>query len=364
MGDAEAAQGPGGALMKAGSAWTQVALAGGALVLAYFTWQRPVETANVDEVVALEATKNSLERVRYEDGTRFLELYKEGSPELIYWVRQGFLPGKEPKPPPASDAGSTDGGRLDAGVSDALTWLPPAPTRDMRLSEQGRRTWERFTPFRVARALGKLPDDKLKELGLPDSDRRLMVTVAGALKTFRVSAPQAGLVGSYAQDLGDGRVYLVSAQLMSELEPAGQLTVERRLHTFRLSDFDEFTVTLGPTKREFVIKGGEVPQTAQIALKTAPDKPSDFARNWHDKVWSRLIITEVLGRGEVPKSGEPRIALRVDYAQKGRSVGFVELGETKKGEIYARSENTAGWVALHQGVDEYIIEAGRVLEGR
>jgi hypothetical protein len=116
-----------------------------------------------------------------------------------------------------------------------------------------------------------------------------------------------------------------------------------------------------PGEKAFVQSGGEVPQTAKVAPASAPDKPDDFARNWHDKIWSRQIVTEVLGKGEAPASGEPKPALRIEYSYRGKPKGFLELAIGQGAETFARSENTAGWVALHGGAAEVIEEAKKVV---
>ena len=38
-----------------------------------------------------------------------------------------------------------------------------------------------------------------------------------------------------------------------------------------------------------------------------------MAKNWHDKVW-RMMVTEVLGKGELPSGGTPEVACKVEYA--------------------------------------------------
>ena len=95
--------------------------------------------------------------------------------------------------------------------------------------------------------------------------------------------------------------------------------------------------------------------------KKTPDKPEELVKNWHDKVWTRLIVTEVLGKGEAPKHGEPRVAMRLDYTSRGQPKGWLEVGLDDTKGTWARSENTANWVAVHQGADELVIEAKKIV---
>ncbi len=63
-------------------------------------------------------------------------------------------------------------------------------------------------------------------------------------------------------------------------------------------------------------------------------------------MWNRIIVTDVLGKDELPPHGEPKIMLRIDYAMKGKPKGWLELakGQGALLNVYGRSVNTAGWV--------------------
>ena len=149
--------------MKAKSVTMTGALAGLGLVAAYTTWQRPKDTrSSTPTVKVLEASKQSLESVKYEDGQRFLTL-KRVDGDL--WVTAGFIPGKEP-----SDAGTSrlpldggfgpDGGALDGGFREVPnTPLTITPTRETRANERAETALQKFMPFEATRALGVLSGD-------------------------------------------------------------------------------------------------------------------------------------------------------------------------------------------------------------
>jgi hypothetical protein len=339
--------------MKASSAGLNGALAVVGLIAAYVTWQRPKETSKSETVTVLEATKGTLGKIRFEDGNRWMEVFRpEG--EKSVWLTQANIPGKLTTLPTPY---STDGSVPDSGVVVETKPVPPEPPRELRGNDRAEALLGRFSPFEAVRALGKLPAEKQKELGLEGSQRKLLVTVSGQPHSFVVSNPQPGMVGSYLRDEKDGSVFLLTASLLSELEPSSQALVDRRLHAYRAPDFDEFVLTYDGSKHAYVQKDAEIPQTMKVAAKETPDKPDDLVRNWHDKVWNRLIVTEVLGKGETPKGGEPKIDLRIDYLSRGAAKGFLELGKDPTGELWARSENTASWVGLHTGSDDVVAEA-------
>jgi hypothetical protein len=342
--------------MKARSAALQGGLAVLGLIAAFATWQRPKETAKKEGVTLVEASKASLERVAYEDGTRSLTVEKKDRLE----VTLAWLPGKRP----VVDAGialvdvpdaGVDGGTVVAAAKPA----EPAPDRTVYASERGDDLWAKFTPFEATRALGPLSKEKLDELGLTGSERKLELRVAGATRRFTLSKPVPGLIGAYAQD-EKGEVYLLPSSLFALLDPTSGVLIDRRLHTFKQAEFDAFSVAADGKKADFVQTGAEIPQTAKVARAATPGTPDELAKNWHEKIWNRLVVTEVLGLGELPKHGEPTVQLRLEYAQKGKAKGWLELGLDSTQGTWARSENTPGWVAIHQGAEELVIEGKRL----
>jgi hypothetical protein len=348
--------------MKAQSVTIYGALALVGLVAAYFTWQRPQETVKADQVVILDATKQSLEKVRYDDGTRFVEVTRTTDGESRLWVTLGYLPGKRPVVDAGLSVDVLDGGAPDGGALAVTVKTPePPPDRTTKANDRGDTLWSRFTPFTGSRALGTLPEAKLDELGLVNSGRTLEVTVAGVPNRFVVSKPVSGIIGTYVMNERTKEVFLVPTATFSELDPSSTLLVERRLHLFKQNEFDAFTVTVDGKTGEFVQTGADVPATAKVAKKASPDKPDEMAKNWHDKIFNRLVVTEVLGLGELPKAGEPKVALRIDYSLRGQPKGWLELGFDPTAGTWARTENTTTWVAIHQGSDQLVLEASKVI---
>lgn len=356
--------------MKASSAALNGALAVAGLVAAYATWQRPKDAVSSDNVVVLEASKGSLTKVRFEDGSRSIELSRPEGEKSI-WLRQETFANALTRLPSQwnvlPDGGQASGNSADGGMTADAGAVPldikqePPPPRVTRGNERAETLMARFTPFEAIRALGKLPAEKERELGLENTTRKLTVTVSGQPHVFLVSNPMPGMIGTYLKAEKDGAIFLLTGSLLSELEPSSQALVDRRLHTFRGPEFDEFVVASGADKKAYLQKDAEIPQTMKVMAKETPDKADDLVRNWHDKVWNRLIVTEVLGKDEVPKSGAPKVELRVDYLGRGTQKGFIELGKGPGGDLWARTENTANWVGLHTGTDDLIAEAKKFI---
>ncbi|HEX2658331.1 MAG TPA: DUF4340 domain-containing protein [Polyangia bacterium] len=328
-----------------------LAIAG--LLIAYTTWQREPERAAGD-VVIIDSTKAELGSVHYEDENSVLDVTRrqEGG-ETNPWLHV------EDKTPVAA---------ADKATPPAHPPTPPKtphPPRDLRGDEPAEKFLTQFTPFRSPRAFGVLDADKSKELGLADAKKKLIITARGEKREFLIGQPPGGGSESYLRDTKDGRTYLMPRTLMSDLQGASHRLVDRRIHTFKVADFDRLTVTAGGKSRDFVISNRTNPTAYKLAPAATPDKPDETARNWHEKVW-RMFPTEVLGKGEVPPGGEPQVALKIAYFDGTRSVGWLEVGKLEvpapapaaplaasapppapRVETYARTEHTVGWVRLN-----------------
>ena len=198
-----------------------VALQGGlaalGLVAAFLTWQREPE-GQPGEVTVLDISKRALQQVRYEDPTRFAELFRNPEDDDRLWVRIGDKP-KPPAPAPAAGldggvpGGATDGGTAVASTTGAAdagtpppTTPPPAPPRELRANQNAETLWGRLAPVKGTRALGELDAKKLEELGLVDSPRKLTFTVDGREQ----DGPNMGAPVYGTPIVANGTVYLQS----------------------------------------------------------------------------------------------------------------------------------------------------------
>lgn len=336
--------------MTGRSAAVQGGLAVLGLLVANFTWQREPERAP-GEVTVIDASKNDVPRLRYEDDANILGLERRtenGEPAV--WVH---LEPKAPKPAPpkASDKSSPPG-------PPPPPEEPATPPRDVRGNADALKLADRFAPLVSPRAFGALQGDKLNELGLDKPTRHLEVTVRGDTRKYDVGIALNAQNGeAFLRDVRDGRIYLMPRQLLGELTN-GKRLVDPRLHTFDSKEFDKVAVTLGGKTREWIHLGRDNFQTDAYASAKTPDKHDVTAKNWLDSVW-RTFPMEVLGKDEVPKGGPPKVAFRVDYTEKGKPVGFIEIargGTSGDGasiepqdNIFARSEHSVGWARLHSG---------------
>jgi hypothetical protein len=355
----------------------QAGLAVVGLVAAFFVWQREPKSLSGD-VVVLDVSKRSLQRVRYDDATRFVELFRDADNEENVWVRIGDKPPPPPPPAPSgadggvpggsADAGVGQGGSTDGGTPGAVAAVPPVPPppppppRELRGNETATALWGRLAPLKASRELGQLDAKKLEELGLTNSPRKLTLTVEGKEQAFTLASSTGNAWGPPYLLRQDGRVFLLGPTILPELEGAANRLVDRRPHAFELGDFDSFTVTQGKNSRTFVVSGNPQQGPATVAPRNAPDKPDEFVRNWHERVW-RLVPLDFVGRGAEPPGGPPEELFRVEYKKGDKVQGQVSVARGARGDLYLRTEHTEGWAKLQAGVDTLASEAIKVASG-
>ncbi|MFY0565072.1 DUF4340 domain-containing protein [Archangium lansingense] len=312
--------------MRARGVVLQGVLAAAGLAAAFFVWQRgPVGAPG--EVVVLDAPKRALERVRYEDASVQVELFREGTKDGELWLRLGAK-------------------------------------RELRANEIAEQLFARFAPLRATRSLGVLDAERLAEVGLKDSRRKLAVKLSSGEHTFTLAASSSGWGSPYLRRETDGHVFLLPPSLLPDLENAAHRLVDRTLHTFGASEYDALTITVGSTSRTFLVRA-RAQRPAEFLPREAPDSPDETAWKWHERVWLLSPAqTDFLGRGEVPPGGEPRESFRVEYLRGDQRLGQLTVARGAGGEFYARTEHTAGWAKLPPWADSIVLEAEKVATGR
>jgi hypothetical protein len=347
----------------------QGGLAALGLLAANFTWQREPERAPGD-VTVIDVGKNDLGPVRYEDDKVVVDLQRrrEGGDDGV-WLHVVEKPPAKPEPPKEAKNDPA------AGKISAPEPPPPEvpPPRDIRGNDAAGKALEQFAPLRSPRAFGVLDTNKLKELGLDGSTKKLSVTAKGDTRSYVIGQPFGAPGGeAFMRDTKDGRVYLMPRGLAADLQAIMGRMVDRRLHAFLPADFDRIAITANSKKKEFVQLGKDKGPAAQFAPPDKLDKPDAAAKSWHDTIW-RVFPMEILGKGEVPKEGTPKVAVRVDYFDGKKNIGWMELGKvtvtganpgsSASGELLARTEHSAGWLRLHASA-QILTDAEKVVTGQ
>lgn len=372
--------------MTARSAALQGAIAVGALALAAATWLRGPEDTSPAGVVIADLPSGSVQRVTWDDGSHRVEIERVHTGQPGVWVRiarspsllppdAGLETGLRPPTAPPVDAGTlarapdgglgrpadggspgrlTDGGTRDGGALP-LDIAPSAPDRELRGNEAAQKLLEQFSPFTAARALGSPDSNKVKEFGLEAGLRRLDIYTESKHLSFAVSSP-VGTGASYLR-MDDGRVFVLGGSLIQDLTSAASRLVDRQVHAIHPEDADRVVVHLGSQSRTLVQR--RVGGTTKLFADAHTDTPDVYAQGWLDRL-NKTVPSDVLGRGEVPLEGEPKVELRVDFFRGTQLLGFVELARAQTG-WFARSEHSVGWMRVVGRAEGLLRDADRLV---
>jgi hypothetical protein len=312
----------------------QGVLAAGALAIA-FMFAQSREGIGLNEAVIVEARSSDIQRLKYFDGKRtyIVTPDTENTGDLFVHVSAGermVARGAAPEKIPDRDI---KGGRL---------------ARDL---------WKAFAPLKAMRALGKLSPERLKALGLADTPRRLIVTVRGIESTYRLATPPPGAVEPYLMAEDTGSVFVVSRLIMNSFS-------ERALgpdqaHAFQIYDIDRITITpVGKDPLTIKAIRGEGTES-QLVAQSAIKANIASVQTWHHTLFT-VPAEDALGKGEVPKSGEPQVQYRLEYWLGRDRQGWMDIAAgTAHGQpcLYFRSEQSLGWMIGPQGSVNLIDQA-------
>lgn len=315
----------------------QGALAAGALAIA-FMLSHSRQSIGMNEAVIVEARSADIQTLKYFDGKRH------------------YLVSPDPRSPGDLLVHVTAGERLVA------PGVPPEkiPDRDLKGGQLAKDLWNAFAPFKAMRALGKLPPDRLKALGLEDTKRRLTVKVRGIERTYRLATPPPGAVEPYLMAETDGSVFVVNRLIMNTFSE--RALGPDRAHSFNLHEFDRLTITpIG--KAALAFKNQRLEGTeAHLVSESALQVNATSLEQWHSGTFA-VPVEDALGPNETPTSGEPKVEYRLEYWLGRDRQGWMDLAlGTFRGQprLYFRTEQSLGWMVGAPG-SQMLVEQARSL---
>lgn len=304
----------------------QGALAAGALAIAFMLSQSR-QSIGMNEAVVVEARSADIQRLKYFDGKRTYVVTPdpESSGDLLVHV--------------------TAGERFVArGVAPEKI-----PDRDLKGGRLAKELWAAFSPLKAMRALGKLPQERLKTLGLANTTNRLTVNLRGIERSFKLATPPPGAVEPYLMAEDNGMVFVVNRVIMNSFS-------ERALgpdtgHAFPIHEFDRMTITpVGKTALTFKNIRGEGTEV-RLSCQSTLSANMASVQAWHNGVFT-VPAEDALGKGEVPRAGEPVVQYRLEYWLGRDRQGWMDIAlGTANGQprLFFRSEQSLGWMVGPSG---------------
>lgn len=164
-------------------------------------------------------------------------------------------PKKDKKPDAKKDA-KADAGPVTATDAGTAAEPEPAPTREQARfpgAKQVLTAIGALEPLKTRRTLGEVDAGRLKEMGLAEPERILVVTgKSGATLTLEIGESSYGGQGRYARKQGDAAVHLIDAALVTGLEGGPDTLMEKRILTAEPDKVIGFEVRHGDRSGAFV----------------------------------------------------------------------------------------------------------------
>lgn len=201
------------------------------LVYGYRTWTRDKTIKpDIGKVVLWDKAEADLVSIELTTEKKVVRLEQRSDANGAYWWGTETTIEKKPKPvdPAAGSAGSGSAGSGSAGsgsAGSAGSAAPPAPemietkkVREFPLGEAGTKLLKNYFAARALRDLGKPADAAKKEYKLTDAKTTLTVTFKDGKRTFLVGGSVYGGSDRYVVDQASGNAYVLSKDLVANLE--------------------------------------------------------------------------------------------------------------------------------------------------
>lgn len=282
-----------------------------ALLVAFQTWTRDQTTSAEERAGTIKLWEESVDQisiVTYESPSRTLLL--------------------ERRPIPTGEMG--EGGvylwgiaipRARPGDSSAATLN--AVREEFPVGDDGDRLMQQLAELVAMRDLGDLTDDSKEEYELSEPDRTLSIVFASGTKNLEFGGTVFGGPHRYANDPSTGRGYVISNEMIRNLEGGPATLRARALHRYGDSVVTGVTVRTPSGERQMTRT-----MDGPFGVWSRPDTPGagdqTFA-NFMERVQQLSVLTyhsdidtDTLG-----------LVVRLDFVGEGESpVGFLEMYRT------------------------------------
>lgn len=303
------------------------------LVLAYWTWNRPVESERApEEQILVECSPDEFQGFSYTTTDRRMKLEKRTEGESSYFWVTSWRAAAEGAPE-----------KNEGFVADSV-----------RLKE-----WlKTYAPLYAVRSLGAVSQDQLKEFKLNDNKTTLTYTCRGRTRTFNLGDVLPGESHTYSQESGRGPVLLLPGGFTKAVQGSQYRFMLRSLHTFDPADVEAVVIRdpEGRTGRILQRKRGANEESEWVDANAA-DRRNELFGNYMERV-NRLEIDTFLAPGEDPgvdfKSPDivQRPIVHLEFEGRGgEKLGFMDYVRVDKQtdtHFYARSESTRNWIVIGQ----------------
>jgi hypothetical protein len=364
--------------MKSVIAHLVLLLAG--VAFAWVIWTRetteeaaPAATDEDEETDIFAYSPDALQEVSFVSDRRTVKVTARGSASDRWFDVSTYRKDERRRPPPrrdadggpadggARDGGAVDGGRVDAGTVDGGA-APEVDVVETRKRFTGNKAladhWKKLAPLRAKRSFGRVRAGTLEEFELDHPRGTITLRVRGKTHTLEVGGTPFGSSDAYVRDKQSGRVYLVAAGTVRDIEFAESRFMQRDLIGAEAKDLTKVVVAVGERKRTLVQRTAGEGQT-NWTDEAHPEQRNEMYDNWMRRTLGLRAI-EYLAPDEEPHatSGSAATAtvFTIEYFTASGSLGRAEIRKVDADdpEYFARTGATRGWVTLSASLLEQV----------
>lgn len=361
--------------MKSVIAHLVLLLAG--VAFAWVIWTReateeaaPAPSDEDEEIDIFAGTPESLQEVSFVSERRTVKVTARGSASDRWFDVATYRKDERRRPPPRRDpdGGTADGGAPDGGVAAADGGTPDGGAApEVEVTETRKRFtgnkaladhWKKLAPLRAKRGFGRVGAGTLEEFELDHPRGTITLRVRGKTHTLEVGGTPFGSSDAYVRDKQSGRVYLVAAATVRDIEFAESRFMQRDLIGAEAKDLTKVVVAVGDRRRTLVQRTTGEDQT-NWTDEAHPETRNEMYDNWMRRTLGLRAI-EYLAPDEEPhaEGGSAAIStiFTIEYFTAQGSLGRAEIRKVDADdpEYFARTGATRGWVTLSASLLEQI----------
>lgn len=318
-----------------------------ALLAAFQTWTRDESASGTDEgaVTLWQREIDDIVSVTFETPARMLSVERrvEGGGDAAT-PRETFLWGVT----------LTKRSTADTSTADTTSGVPAVVREEFPVGDVGDELFERLASLRALRDLGELDDDAKAEYELAEPERTMQVAFADGDRQLALGARVFGAAHRYALDLSTGRGYVISNDVLRQLEGSRATLESRELHRYDADDVGAISVHTQTATRH-MIREGSGPGVTWTSPDT-PGEPDQTFANFVERVDGLSII-----RYDAELNVDTlELVVRVEYTgQNDQPLGFLEIFRGPEddrgiGEYYLRTEATRIAAHTHRSIAERV----------
>ena len=224
--------------------------------------------------------------------------------------------------------------------------------------------------MRAVRALGKASRELDKEFEGEKQPSTLTLACGAEKHSFKVGASTYGTGARYVKNKATKEVFLIPGNVIRDLNSAKYKFMQKRLHGFELDEVDEARVQAQGKTRTVVQRDRHDRKAAVWVDAAQADRRNELYGNWISQV-AKLTASKYLSGSEQPGSdlekqvGDVEPILRIEYSQRGHSLGWMEMVRVSAEQeyYYARTDKTDTWVAITRSVAKLVAQDVEMVVG-